>query len=54
VGGIAGLAVLIAPMTYNGLLLMVGSVIVGLICFAGYMWSEPDEVPSSSGEPPEK
>jgi hypothetical protein len=45
VGGIAVLVLLRAPFTDTGWMLIAGSVIVGLICFAGYMWSEPDEDP---------
>jgi hypothetical protein len=49
VGDIAGVVLLIAPtVSYNGLVLMVGSAIVGLMCFAGYKWSEPDEDQASS------
>jgi hypothetical protein len=48
VGGIAVLVLLRAPFTDTGWTLIAGSVIVGLICFAGYMWSEPDEEPPSS------
>jgi hypothetical protein len=48
VGGIAALVFFFAPFTYTGLALMGGSIVIGLICLAGYMWSEPDEAPLSS------
>jgi hypothetical protein len=48
VGGIAGLVFIRAPFTDTGWMLMAGSVVVGLICVAGYKWSEPDENPLSS------
>jgi len=48
VGGIAALVFIRAPFTDAGLMLMAGSVLLGLICIAGYTWSEPDENPPSS------
>ncbi len=42
VGVIAVMVFLFAPFTNAGLAFMAGSVVVGLICFAGYMWSDPD------------
>jgi hypothetical protein len=48
VGGIAWPIFVRAPFTDTGWMLMGRSVIVGLICFAAYLWSEPDvELPSS-------
>ncbi|HTR39386.1 MAG TPA: hypothetical protein VMH80_26105 [Bryobacteraceae bacterium] len=47
-GGLAGGVLFLAPFTNAGLLAMTASVVVGLICFAGYLWSEPDEPPSDS------
>lgn len=46
---IAGLAVLVflrAPFTDTGWVLMGAAVIIGLICLAGYLWSEPDVEPA--------
>ena len=47
-GGIAGLVFLRAPFTDTGWSLMAVSAIIGIVCIAGYIWSEPDEEPSSS------
>jgi hypothetical protein len=51
IGGFAVLVFFFAPLTHTGLALMGGSIIVGLICMAGYMWSERDRDPSSSEDP---
>lgn len=42
-GGIAGLVFLRAPFTNNGVALMVGSVVVGMVCIGAYTWSEPND-----------
>ena len=42
VGGIAALVFFRAPFTNMGLALTAGSVVVGIACFAAYMWAEPD------------
>jgi hypothetical protein len=42
-GGIAALVFFRAPFTDSGLALTAGCIVAGLICFAGYRWSEPDE-----------
>ena len=48
VGGIVALVFLRASFTDTGWMLMAISVVVGLVCMAGYMWSEPDVHPTSS------
>ena len=47
VSGVAVLVFLLAPFTTGGLMLMAIAVLVGLVCFAGYLWSEPDVPPYS-------
>lgn len=42
-GGIAALVFFRAPFTDSGFALTAGSIVVGLLCFLGYKWSEPDE-----------
>lgn len=46
-GGIAALVFFRAPFTDKGLVLTASCIVVGLICFVGYKWSEPDEEPPS-------
>lgn len=43
IGGVAGLVLLRAPFTNTGMELMGGSLVIGLLCFAGYQWAEPDD-----------
>jgi hypothetical protein len=50
VGGLAAAVFLFAPFTDSGWLAMAASVAVGLVCFGGYLWSEPDE-PSDADSP---
>ena len=51
VGGIAALVFLRASLfTENGWLLTGASLIVAIVCVAGYTWSEPDEDPPSDKE----
>jgi hypothetical protein len=47
VGGIAVLVFFLAPLSDGGLIITAGSIIVGLICFLGYKWSESDDDPPS-------
>jgi hypothetical protein len=43
VGSIAGFVFFVSPFTNTGLTLMAISVPVGLVCFVGYVWAEPEE-----------
>jgi hypothetical protein len=43
VGGIAVLVFFRANFSDTGLVLTAGSIIVGVLCFLGYKWSEPDD-----------
>jgi hypothetical protein len=42
-GYVAGFVLVFSPFTNTGLALMAVSGVVALICFAAYMWSEPEE-----------
>ena len=48
IGGIAARVFFRAPFTNTGLALKAGSVVVGLACFAAYLWAEPDDDPEHS------
>jgi hypothetical protein len=43
IGYVAGFVLVFSPFTNTGLALMAVSGVVALICFAAYMWSEPEE-----------
>lgn len=43
IGYVAGFVLIFSPFTNTGLALMAVSGVVALVCFAAYMWSEPEE-----------